>query len=69
MLREALDNHLNLEELRMLCFDLGMDFDDLAGENKVGRIRELILRCERQGQLPALIEIYNRMCPNHKVSL
>jgi hypothetical protein len=36
-------------------FELGGDYDDLAGETKTGKLRELILYMERQDQLPRLV--------------
>lgn len=45
---------LNLEEVRTLVFELGVDYDDLAGETKTGKLRELLLYLQRQDQLPRL---------------
>ena len=44
------------EELRTLCFELGVDFDDLGGEGKTAKARELILRMRRYSQLENLIQ-------------
>ena len=35
-LRQLLTKHFSLEELRTLSFDLGIDFDEIGGEGKVG---------------------------------
>ena len=35
-LRENLDSHFDLAELRTLCFDLGVDFDNLPAVGKRG---------------------------------
>lgn len=43
------------DELKTLCFELGVDFDNLAAETKDGRMRELILQFARGGRLPALL--------------
>jgi hypothetical protein len=36
-------------ELRDLCFDLGIDFEELPGETKSDKARELIAYCLRRG--------------------
>jgi len=41
-LHRLLVRHFDLEELRTLAFDLGVDFDDLRGEGKSAKARELI---------------------------
>ena len=53
-LRRFLVEHLTLDELRTLCFDLRVDYDDLGGEAKSGKARELILRMQREGNLDKL---------------
>jgi hypothetical protein len=55
MLLDRLGERLNLEGVRTLVFELGGDYDDLAGETKTGKLRELILYMERQDQLPRLV--------------
>ena len=50
----------SLDSLRTLCFRLGLDFDDLPGETKAGRARELILALERQGRVAELWARYER---------
>ncbi len=42
-------------ELRDLCFDLGVDYENLAGATKSDKARELILYMERQARLPDLV--------------
>jgi nucleoside phosphorylase len=53
-LLNSITQRLDLEEFRTLCFLLGVDFDDLGGEGKVGKARELILKLERKGTLDAI---------------
>jgi hypothetical protein len=45
----------DLEELRTLCFSLGVRYDDLGGEGLGAKIRELILKLGRQGSLDRLL--------------
>jgi hypothetical protein len=63
-LRTQVDKHLDLEELRTLCFDLGVDYDSLRGEGKSARIRELIALLRRNNRLPQLIAALNAIRPN-----
>lgn len=62
-LLETLLNHFDIEELRTLCFNLNIHYDDLRGEGRVGKARELIAFCERHGRLPELIEAIKKQRP------
>ncbi len=55
-LHQFIANHYDLEELRTLCFHLGVRYDDLGGEGLSARARELVLRLGRQQQLDQLLE-------------
>jgi hypothetical protein len=63
-LHRAIDTHFSLDELRTLCFDLHIDFDNLGGEGKQGKARELALHCERTGKIPELLEAIRRLRPD-----
>ncbi len=65
-LHQVLITHLNLEELRTLCFDLGVNYDHLAGEELRGKARELVLYLQRRDALPRLIEWLRRERPDIK---
>lgn len=54
-LHELLDAQFDQEELRTLCFNLGVDFDSLRGEGKTSKARELILVLNRNGRLSELM--------------
>ena len=54
-LRELLSQRFNEEELRTLCFDLGIDYDDLGGGSKAGKARELVDYLKRRGRLADLV--------------
>ena len=49
-LRRILDELFNIAELRGLCFDMHIDFEELAGETKPDRVIALIEFCERRGR-------------------
>ena len=54
-LHKQLSQHLDLEELRTLCFYMGIDYDDLRGEGKVAKARELVKKVERDKTVDRLI--------------
>jgi hypothetical protein len=62
-LHKQIDRLFNLEEVRTLCFDLGVDFDNVAGEGKSARIRELILQLARREELQRLIDLVRQERP------
>jgi len=45
----------NQEELRMLCIDLEVGFDDLSGQTKQAKARELVLWMNRWGRFSELL--------------
>jgi len=54
-LHRLLAKHYDLEELRTLAFDLGVDWDELGGETKSARARELIAYLKRRNRLGDLV--------------
>ncbi len=54
-LRQMLGKHFDLDGLRTLCFDIGVDFDELAGDNKTAKIRALIEYLQKRGRLDDLL--------------
>ena len=50
-LPEILASRFSDGELRDLCFDLGVDYESLAGEGKSAKARELIAYLQRRGRL------------------
>ncbi len=63
-LRQGLDECFNEEELRALCFDLGLDYEDLPAHGKVGKAREIVVYFERRSSIPHLITQCRRLRPN-----
>lgn len=63
-LHKLLNKHLNDDELRTLCLYLNMDYDNLDGGGKSGKLRELILYFERRGEMPKLISTISTHYPN-----
>ena len=54
-LMESLNRHFNKGELKTLCFELGVDYDDLPGEGKAEKARELVAYVDRHGMLERFI--------------
>lgn len=63
-LRQFITKQFNVEELRTLCFDLNVEYENLSGESKTGKVRELIVYAERYGLLQKLLEQVREMRPN-----
>ena len=55
-IRRNLTFSFDASELETLSFDLGVDYEALAGATKVEKARELIVTCERQGLLSKLLK-------------
>lgn len=64
ILHKQIDQLFNMEDIRSLCLELGIDFDNVAGEIKSGRIRELILQMARRDELRRLIDHLRLERPN-----
>ena len=62
-IREALSRFFSLEELRTLCFDLNIDFENLKGESKEAKILSLIQFCQRRHKLPELLSEIQKLRP------
>jgi hypothetical protein len=47
--RKILTNRLSEEELRTLCFDLRLEYDNFPGQGKAGKVREIVAYFLRKG--------------------
>ena len=54
-LRDLLATRFNLDELRSLCFDLNISYENLAGDTRPAKARELVAYCERHGRTDDLV--------------
>ncbi len=68
-LRLFIAEHFDLEELRTLCQDLGVDFDSLDGQGKESKVRELLAYMERHTRSDDLFKILERERPKAWQSL
>ena len=55
LLRFITDN-FGLEDLKTLCFNLGVEFDDLGGEGREAKARELVKWLQNRSRLDHLID-------------
>ncbi len=63
-LRNILVTYFSDSEVRDLCFDLGIDYESLAGEGKAAKARELVAYCQRRDRLTELEAACRRLRPN-----
>lgn len=54
-LRRFITNHFSLDELRTLCFDLGIDYEELEGKSRSAKVRELLLWAGRNRKFEELL--------------
>lgn len=55
-LRKLLIQHFSLDELRVLCFDLGLEYEDLPGDTLSTKMHALIEHLQRRNTLFKLLE-------------
>jgi hypothetical protein len=48
-------------EIQMLCGDLDIDYDNLMGDTRIAKIRELVSRCQRAGRSAELLQACARL--------
>ena len=60
-LRQTLDQTIGLDDLRLICFDLAEDYENLPGDSKSIKIMNLLLKLERNKTVPKLIEVGKRI--------
>jgi hypothetical protein len=64
ILRRQLVTYFSDIDLRELCFDLLIDYDDLPGDNKRIKVIELISHMERRGQILELVQLCKQLRPD-----
>ncbi len=63
-LRETIDQCFNTEELRTLCSDLKVEYDNLPGEGKSSKARELVGYFLRRNRILDLLQVCEKERPN-----
>jgi hypothetical protein len=64
ILRDQLKKHFNEGELRNLCYDLGIDYQELSGDAISDQARELVEYCRRRGHIVHLITKCQQLRPH-----
>ncbi len=67
-LYQILDTRYNLGELRTLSFDLGIDYENLAGQTRSDKARELVLYAQRRGRLEEIASYIDRTRPHVQIN-
>lgn len=55
-LRSLISDSFNESELKDLCFELGLDYETISGDEKLSKIRELIMQMNRVGRVEELVQ-------------
>jgi hypothetical protein len=63
-LRALMTSVFDVSDLKNICFDLGIDYENLEGNKKDDKIRELIKHCERSRVLENLVSRCQEKRPN-----
>jgi hypothetical protein len=66
---ELLDKYFSLSDIKGLCFDLGIDDENLKGEMKIEKARALVTYCKSRDKLDALKSKMLEERPNLKGKL
>jgi formylglycine-generating enzyme required for sulfatase activity len=62
-LRKLLIAHFSLDELRVLCFDMGLEYEELPGNTRSTKMHGLIEYLQRRGELPKLLAEASELRP------
>ena len=63
-LADALEDHFDKSELKDLCFKLDVEYENLAGDTKRDKARELVLQLNRKGRIEELKRLCQQKRPN-----
>ncbi len=55
-LHKQIDQYFSFSEVRTLCFDLGVDYENIPGDHRSAFIRNLIVSLAKQNRLQELID-------------
>ncbi len=66
-LRRVLETRFNDDELRALCFDLRVDYENLPGATKAAKTIEIIAYFERMNQVGSLMRSVRELRPDEAV--
>jgi hypothetical protein len=61
---DVITRHFSEEEIQALCFELEVDYEDLRGDSKSAKARELVAYLDRHNRLPDLRALVGEKRPN-----
>lgn len=61
---EVTRKRLSEEEVKNVCFYLTIDYDDLEGKGKTGKIRELVIKFYRENRMKVLLDVLGKCKPD-----
>ncbi len=59
-----IEKGFNLSEIKVLCFDLQIDYENLAGETKKAKVLSLVQYCQKQKRLDLLVAFCEQQRPH-----
>ena len=62
--REMLSQRFGMSDLRTLCFDLRIDYDNLPGATKADKVKALLLHVHKEQRLDDMVEVGMRQRPD-----
>lgn len=62
-LRTQIDQHFNLDEIQLLCFDLAVDYEHLPGQTKPLKVHGLIMHLAQRARLDDLLQLVEAQRP------
>ena len=63
-LRQMVQDRFDESELRTLCFDLHIDYENLLGQSKADKARELVAYLKRHDRVPDLAQVVGQSRPD-----
>ncbi len=63
-LHKQIDQYFSLAEVRTLCFEMGVDYENIPGNMKSAFIRNLIVSLARKGQLQEIVDLVRIQRPH-----
>ena len=63
-LHKNIDKYFNFAEVRNLCFEMGVDYENIPGNMKSAFIRNLIVSLARKGQLQEMVDLLRMQRPH-----
>jgi len=64
LLRRNLTDYFTDNELRALCFKIGVDYERLRGQGKAARASELVRYLAARGRIPELVTLASQLRPD-----